>query len=102
MGVALVSELSRGFVSVRSPPQENELFVDAHAESLSLTSVFAVSRSGKGNILSLGTGALLNLCNLNDQRNSNRAEPIEICTGQPGTLKKQATAPAGHSHHRKL
>ena len=96
--VALVSELSHGFVSVKQPPQKLELFVDGHAESLSLASIFAVAHSGSGTILSVGLGSLLNLCQLHEGTH----EPPAVCGAHPTVLKTRAAAPPGHSHHRRL
>jgi len=58
--VAFVSEATHGFLSVEMPPHSNALFPTALTDKLSLQSVFALLPSG--HIASMGTNALLNLC----------------------------------------
>jgi len=58
--VALVSEVTHGFVTVERPPHGDALQAVALTDKLSLQSIFALLPSG--HIAALGTNALLNVC----------------------------------------
>lgn len=58
--VAFVSETTQGFVTVAPPPHDDALQAVALTDKLSLQSIFAILPGG--HIASLGTNALLTLC----------------------------------------
>ena len=96
--VALVSQATGGFLVAEPPPHKFELFLRGDEAALSQRSVFALPAGRSGEIVALGTTALLNLCSLKTD-----SEELGVCTGTPTRLKKRHTARRGAGeHHRKL
>ena len=75
-----------------------EVRITHQAETLSASAVFALPQAGTGAILSLGTEALLSLC----QMATPRGVVDSVCTGTPAQLKPIAAAPSGTVRHRLL
>ena len=114
--VALISQATGqlgghgGYVSVDLPPHANKLFAHGDTARLAIQGVFALPKSGKGQIVSLGAGAYLNLCETRPKDGDEPASPLSpkphgICAGGPTALKRVKAAPHGEatkSHHRKL
>lgn len=99
---ALRSELSGGFVNIDPPPHSNALFAhsagDTAKEPLSLSSAFALPRSGVGTIFAFGSDALLSLCQTAEHQD------WVACTATPVLLRapKAIDPTKASAHHRKL
>mmetsp|Transcript_29464 Transcript_29464/g.93157 ORF Transcript_29464/g.93157 Transcript_29464/m.93157 type:complete len:527 (-) Transcript_29464:260-1840(-) len=95
---ALQSTENGRFVDVDPPPDKFALFAHADSTSLSLSSVFALPSSGRGNLISLGTEAFVSLCQ------DNVGLEWAACTATPPILKApRAIEPSlASAHHRKL
>jgi hypothetical protein len=94
---AFVSQVSQGYLAVDAPPKKEALFARGDTETLSLQAVFAIDLA-QGALISIGTGAVLNLCERADQ------EGLTACTGTAKVHHPRHTLKAGSSqtHHRKL
>ncbi len=97
---AFVSQVTQGYLSVDLPPHQHALFAHADVGMLGLSGVFALSPSGIGQILSLGTSSLLNLCEVK----ADAGPAYQLCAATPSVLKAApATAlPGKAERHRKL
>ena len=81
------------------PPHKFELFLRGDEAALSQRAVFTLPAGRSGEIVALGTTALLNLCTLKPDS----PDELGVCTGTPTRLRKRHTARRGAGeHHRKL
>ena len=97
--VALVSQATGGFLVAEPPPHKFELFLRGDEAALSQRAVFTLPAGRSGEIVALGTTALLNLCTLKPDS----PDELGVCTGTPTRLRKRHTARRGAGeHHRKL
>jgi hypothetical protein len=95
---ALQSTLTQGFLAIDGPPHKDALFARADQGVLSLSSAFALPRTGRGAIIARGTGSYLNICQKAE------GQPYSLCAGTPSVMKPpRVTHPSKTAeHHRRL